>query len=44
MKIDQGFPFIKMTHERLEFLLEEEVRKEQEYVNGWNELREKQRP
>jgi hypothetical protein len=44
MKIDQGFPFIKMTHERLEFLLEEEVRKEQEYVNVWNELREKQRP
>jgi hypothetical protein len=43
MIIDQYSPFIKMTPERLEFLLKEEVRKEQEYVNGWNELREKQR-
>jgi hypothetical protein len=43
MKIDQDSPFIKMTPERLEFLLKEEIRKEQEYVDGWNELREKQR-
>ena len=43
MKIDQYSSFIKMTPERLKFLLEEEVRKEQAYVNEWNELREKQR-